>query len=87
MMSPQQTREARIRSRFICHTQRQKASPGERHQRRRHIARLIPFPGRNEFCNDFPSVRYQNRFTGSDLPNVLAQAVLQIPKADALHIH
>ena len=47
------------------------------HQPGRDSALIEPWPRREELCNDFTAVRHQHALAGPDLPNVLAQTVLQ----------
>jgi hypothetical protein len=84
--SLQEPRELWVRRRLVWNTQRQLASPCKCHQSRRHPPLISSLSGRNERCDYFTAISYQHGLARPDFPNVLAQPVLQIPQAYALHM-
>ena len=85
-MGREETRQRRIQSRTVRRTERHLAPPRESDQGGRNGVLDGRLPRRAEFCDDFASIRHENALAGPDLPNVLAQAVLELSKAHGFHV-
>lgn len=84
-MSLEERRELWIYRRIIRRAQRHLPSLCECRQPRRDASLTASLARRNEFCDHFPAIRHQHGLAGPDFPDVLAQTVLQFPKAHTLH--
>jgi hypothetical protein len=48
---------------------------------------MVAWSRRYQLCNNFSAIRHQHGLAGSDFANILAEPVLQIPQAYALHVY
>ncbi len=84
-MSLQQPREFRIDGGIVFCRERQPPTLRERDESGRKTTPGSRRSRRDEFRNDFTSIRHENAFTGPNLPDVLGQAVFQFPKPYGFH--
>lgn len=84
-MTPACPRQGRIQLGIALSAKRHEASLREREEPRRHRRVCYPLPWRRELGDDFAAIRHQDPFAGSNLPNVLAQPILQLADTYSLH--